>query len=577
MSVLHVRHIQKAFTTRFSSTVDLSDLAKRAPAAEREQVFLSRALAAYAVVLLASAEAATAGGSVTDQFGDNGVDAVYVDPADHRIYIVQSKWVKNGTSGVELGDLLKFLHGVSDIVNGKFAAFGSKLSGREAEILAALDLPSARIVLVLVHTSTQKLSPTSLRPITDLLKELNDASDIAEFIELGQAEVHRSLSGTADGAPIDLEVLLTEWGHIKEPHKAYYGQLSAADVVAWYSQHGDRLFSKNLRKTIPTSEINRTITDTARKRPDAFWYFNNGITVLCQRITKKVLGGSTRASGVFDCAGVSIVNGAQTVGSLATAAPASSDAKVMARFISLEQCPEGFAADVTRATNMQNRVDNRDFAALDPTQDRLRSELLLEGRTYSYKTGDSRPSAEKGCSIDEATVALACSRSDVGLAVIAKREIGRLWDDIEKAPYKLLFNNGLSGLRLWRLVELLRAIDASLKQEQDVRIGRPRQVAVHGNRFIARQVFGRLDLSALDDPDLDFEPLRQQAGQLVSSAVTETETTVTALFPTSYIQSLFKNASKCLAVHDTLTAISAAPSASPPKAARGRGKARPTA
>lgn len=568
MSVLHVRHIQKAFTTRFAGVIDLSDLPKRVPATERDQVFLSRALAAYAAVLLASADASAAGASVTDQFADNGVDAVYVDPADHRIYIVQSKWVKNGTSGVELGDILKFTRGVSDIVNGDFAAFGSKVAAREAEILAALELPSARIVLVLAHTSTQKLGPASLRPVTDLLKELNDASDVAEFIEVGQGEVHRSLSGTADGAPIDLEVLLTEWGHIKEPHKAYYGQLSAADVVAWYAQHGDRLFSKNLRKTIPASEINRTITETARKRPEAFWYFNNGITVLCQRITKKVLGGNTRASGVFDCSGVSIVNGAQTVGSLATAAPGSADARVMARFISLEQCPEGFAADVTRATNMQNRVDNRDFAALDPTQDRLRSELLLEGRTYSYKTGDSRPAPDKGCSIDEATVALACSRPEIALAVLAKREIGRLWDDIEKPPYKLLFNNSLSGLRLWRLVELLRAIDAALKQEQDVRVGRPRQVAVHGNRFIARQVFGRLDLTGLDDPDLDFEPLRHRAGQLVTSSVTETEATVTSLFPTSYIQSLFKNASKCLAVHDMLSAISAAPV--PGKPTRGR-------
>lgn len=80
--------------------------------------------------------------------------------------------------------------------------------------------------------------------------------------------------------------------------------------------------------------------------PERFWYLNNGITALCDRIRKKPIGGADRKIGEFTCEGVSIVNGAQTVGSITTARAkdpeAVSNARVAVRFISLENCPRTF-------------------------------------------------------------------------------------------------------------------------------------------------------------------------------------------------------------------------------------------
>ena len=65
---------------------------------------------------------------------------------------------------------------------------------------------------------------------------------------------------------------------------------------------------------------------------------------------------------------------------------------------------------MTTATNTQNRIEKRDFASLDPTQDRLKNELLLDlNKQYIYKTGERQPPPENGCNIDEATIALACA------------------------------------------------------------------------------------------------------------------------------------------------------------------------
>lgn len=41
--------------------------------------------------------------------------------------------------------------------------------------------------------------------------------------------------------------------------------------------------------------------------------------------------------------------------------------------ISLKHCPAGFADAVTVPTNTQNRVERRDFVALDPVQTAIRA------------------------------------------------------------------------------------------------------------------------------------------------------------------------------------------------------------
>ena len=135
-----------------------------------------------------------------------------------------------------------------------------------------------------------------------------------------------------------------------------------------------------------STEVNTTIVDTLLSSPQDFWYFNNGISALCRIVKKKPIGGATRETGIFECYDLRVVNGAQTVGAIAHAAqknPAAvANARVPFRLISLEQCPPDFGKKVTRYNNTQNRIDRRDFVALDIEKERIRGELILEGVTY---------------------------------------------------------------------------------------------------------------------------------------------------------------------------------------------------
>ena len=185
--------------------------------------------------------------------------------------------------------------------------------------------------------------------------------------------------------------MLHEWGRAKSPYPSYYGQFEAEDIGKWWGQFGQLLFVRNLRKFTGKTDVNDGIMrKPSNKDPSKFWYFNNGITVLCSRLKKKAIGGSKRTSGVLSCEGLSIVNGAQTVGCIGEAYKKSpqliQQARVDIRFISTSNAPESFSKDLTRAANTQNRIN---FTALDPElQNRLRRELYLEnGKLYSYKSG----------------------------------------------------------------------------------------------------------------------------------------------------------------------------------------------
>ena len=101
MSILHVNQIAGALHRVFDGLVDLSDA--NAPPQEVERLFLSRTLAAFALVQLANALPAEAAAAITDGQGDNGIDALHFDRASKTLFVVQSKWIAATCSSSQKG------------------------------------------------------------------------------------------------------------------------------------------------------------------------------------------------------------------------------------------------------------------------------------------------------------------------------------------------------------------------------------------------------------------------------------------------------------------------------------------
>lgn len=552
MAQLHVNQIASRIAS-LGQLVDVSDI----KSGDQEIGRLTRGLAAWTVTQISDVDDAAAAASVTDGFDDNGIDAIAIDKANSTIYLVQSKWDRAGTSGIQQGDALKFTNGVRDLLNSDFGKFNSKVRSRTAELEAAIADPHLRYVLVLTTTGAPAPSQHVVAALESLTSELNEPIPTASFIHLGQADLHGLLVSGVKGARPDLDdVPLHSFASKHEPYKAHYGQVAAAELASWHNTHGDRLYAQNLRQFLgEDSEVNASLLDTLKDAPENFWYLNNGVTVLCETIDASKKGGTGKTLGYFSLTGVSVVNGAQTVGTIGKAAADGvplDDVWVTVRFISLEDCPANFATEVTRGTNTQNRVERRDFVALDPTQERLANEMAVDGRRYIIKSGETPPAPAIGCTVIEATIALACAKPVPDYAVQAKREIGRLWVGAEdpnvRGQYRQLFTSGLTSDYLWRAVNILRAIDAAIETEKSKRADKAKALGTHANRLIAHEVFQRLPQDALSNPNANLAATLTDVPAHVASVYAETENIVNQTYANKYLASLFKNAGHCKAI-----------------------------
>lgn len=555
MSQLQVTQVNRRLKDLLVPFIDVKDLAAQS-GEHLENAQLTRALAAFVIMKLTGLSPEKAAATVTDGSGDNGIDAIAIVPDEQRIVVVQSKWTSLGKGSASLDDMIKFKKGLDDLCSLKWKLFNDKLSARKSELETALLMTSTTIDVVFAHMGTGSFAPEVQAVIEEFIADTNntdtdDARETARFNYYGQGAIFKLLIDETQSPKIDLSVTLSDWGPIEGPPKAIYGLVSGADVASWYEQHGSALLAKNVRVVLQDSEVNASIIDTLQNRPEVFWYYNNGITVLCDRFRKAVAGGTNRAVGHYVMEGASVVNGAQTVGALARAKLPSADGlasvQVTVRFISLDGATDTFASDVTRATNTQNRIGGRDFLSLDPEQGRLRDEFRVGDLTYSFRSGEPDPDPELGCSVTDATIALACNQPSPALAVLAKREVGRLWDDISKAPYRNLFNTTTNYLRVWRSVQVMRTVGELLDSYETLADSQYKGIAIHGNRLILHLIFRQLDLTDVDVPDFDWSAVQKRIGDVFLPTVAAVIAVKEAGFP-GYAAPLFKNSTKVAAL-----------------------------
>jgi hypothetical protein len=180
MSIIQVGHIKKDCLARFSALVDMADI-KATDGTQRENHFLSRALAAFSVAAVAKTDDVTAAKSVVDEFQDDGIDAFYFDRTEHIAYLVQSKWSADGSGSVDLGSILKFIQGINHLLEDKISLLGPKMQAKTADIQDALSDSQVTFVLMVAYTGKQPLAVDVKAPLDTLLAELNDDGDLLPF------------------------------------------------------------------------------------------------------------------------------------------------------------------------------------------------------------------------------------------------------------------------------------------------------------------------------------------------------------------------------------------------------------
>jgi len=169
-------------------------------------------------------------------------------------------------------------------------------------------------------------------------------------------------------SPHAFEVEGGEW-------KSLVSTIPGKTLFHLYKKHNVDLFSSNLRDYLGSkasdSNINNGIKSTAEANPTDFWVYNNGVTALT---LDYVVGKRRRGNYRIKLTGISIVNGAQTTGSIGSLLKEPGDELIVPIRI-VKTNDGGVVENIVRFNNSQNKVQASDFRSTDSIQTRLRREF----------------------------------------------------------------------------------------------------------------------------------------------------------------------------------------------------------
>ncbi|WP_082206656.1 AIPR family protein [Nocardiopsis sp. SBT366] len=514
-----ISKIGHALEKEFSGLIDMAETG----GSVSDAGFLSRALSALVVRRWLDCESSMAADHVIDGAGDNGIDAIAVAVERKEILIVQSKWSNTGQAGFDLVDILKVRRGIQLLVSLDYQKFNAKIQRHVAKIDAVLSDPRCKIRLILATPSLRRLDIGSIDGLGSMNEEFNF---IDEFLAIEAWDARRIWQATqeVDTSPLQVQAPLGRWIHVDGPFDSYQGVMSVAGVAEWYEAHRNSLFSLNIRTSLGHTHTHNII-ETLTNHPDEFWYFNNGITVICESVIPERMRGISSGVVSLTLNDARVVNGAQTVLAIYAAMQKAPDvvsaAYVSVRIVTLENSPSGFGRKIARATNSQDAVRPVDFLSRDLTQLEIRGEFeRLLGRKYALESDANVPAPAEGCTAVQAALALACARStsDVIARVQANRDL--LWQTGPKGAYTTLFEqDSPSVMRIWRSVQILLRVQELLEEIRAHLHGSARVIAESAELLIVHIVMRQQNMDAIDDPDADWGPIIDKAATIVPIAL----------------------------------------------------------
>ena len=508
---LQVRQVEKSLRDVYvdSGLLDLSDLEGKTDE-YRNPRLLSRALAAQAVRIVTGSSPREAALAVIDGMADQGVDAIaIVEGPDPHVYLVQAKWSKDGRAKSDRSAVLELLAGLRLIDDEDFTQFNPRARQLAERAKSVMCGGMVSVTQVVVLMRADEVTEGFNLALVGGENDFNRHGRVLDHRIILAAEVWDSVRQDLSPQSVTLEASLSPWFSISSPYESYQGVVLAEQVAEWVG-HGNDLFNLNIRNPLGRTAINNELIDTLVREPAHFWYFNNGVTILCESVEKieqSMRSPQSRPLGLT-LHGASVVNGAQTVRSVAEAVAddeESGTAQVGVRIIVTGKA-EGFAKQTTQATNRQNRVEARDFIALDSIQAAIQKEVRAElGLEYSVRRGELQPHPDTGCSVVEAACALACAHPDSQYAGRIATTLDVLWERGLQGIYDVLFHPQPGAYLLWNAVQVLREVRRSLHKVRSRYEGRGVALTDHGVYLLTHLVFRRLDTAAIDEPDQHLE------------------------------------------------------------------------
>lgn len=394
---------------------------------------------------------------LTEGGNDFGVDAIHVgdvQDGEFAVTLFQGKYKQDleGNSAFPENGVTKVIQTVKYLFDpNALISVNDQLVKRVEEIRSLVrdgEIPQVRVILCNNGLKWNDQSQT----LIDLAQFGNQVS--WEHVN------HDSLIGIMQSTkPVDDTLRLSGKALIEEFNfrRVLVGRIPVNELAALFDRHGDRLLERNIRRYLGLTgnRVNQAISDTLNRLEEQgnFYFYNNGITLICSKFSHNALQGENYQVKVQ---GLQVINGGQTCKTiqvtLAGQLPFPTTASLLVRLYELPGEEQNLVRNITYATNSQNPVDLRDLRSNDERQRRLEVSISALGYQYRRQRGES---AVKSTDITSATAAeavLSVWRKRPNQARFQSREhFGKLYD--------VIFTDDLNGAQvviatlLYRLAE----------------------------------------------------------------------------------------------------------------------------
>ena len=114
-------------------------------------------------------EVSQASTQVTDGYHDMGIDAIYLDETQKKLFVVQSKWRADGAGSITQEEMTNFAQGVQRVLEEDLAGANAKIIAKSIDIDLALTQMGYQIHSIFIHTGNQKANDYVLHPISQLI------------------------------------------------------------------------------------------------------------------------------------------------------------------------------------------------------------------------------------------------------------------------------------------------------------------------------------------------------------------------------------------------------------------------
>jgi hypothetical protein len=304
--------------------------------------------------------------AITDGADDKQIDAIVVDDDKQTVYIIQGKFISDGTlDAAPLREVLSSWVQLKDLA--RLQSVGNERLQRKLPEVAKAFEDEYKVSFELITTA--RLSEAASADLETYQRQFLSMSEDEDFdatitlVDCDELERRYEFALVSDNPQINYTIDLSESKSMTVEiagTNVVIAAIPLKEAVKITGIKNGSLFQKNVRQSLGTSNaVNKQIRQTilGDKHKD-FFFFHNGITAICNKM--EIQGNSLNLSGL------SVVNGCQsltTIHNCCETVKRLEDSYVLFRFYEIPQRDR--ADKISINTNFQSAVKPRDLRSND--------------------------------------------------------------------------------------------------------------------------------------------------------------------------------------------------------------------